>query len=180
MLEIIIDGEEFFDESSETFLTQGDVKLNLEHSLVSVSKWESYTKKPFLTNKEKTPAEILSYFYCMVLTPNVDIDVFTRLSQENLNMITRYIESPESATTFGEMPRTSTRGEIITSELIYFWMISYSIPFECQYWHLNRLFALIRICNVKNAKPQKMSRNELALRNRELNAQRRAALNTTG
>jgi len=180
MLKITIKGDEFYDETIEEFLTIGDFSLELEHSLLSVSKWESKHKKPFLSNNQKSPEETLSYIEAMIITPNYPIDTFTRLTRENINDINEYIESSESATTFGQMPERKGRGEVITSELIYYWMLSFNIPFECERWHLNRLFALIRVCNLKNSKPKKMSKGELAQRNRELNAQRRAQLGTSG
>jgi hypothetical protein len=116
----------------------------------------------------------------MILNEDFPDDIISRLSQRNLDQINAYIESKESATTFGKLPEQKARGEIITSELIYYWMVAFTIPFECETWHLNRLFALVRICNIKNSKPKKMSKSELAMRNRELNAQRRAELNTRG
>ena len=180
MLKIVIEGEEFYNEEEKTFETINDVHLELEHSLVSVSKWESIYEKPFLTPGVKSSEEIFDYIKAMVLTPNVDLDVLYTCSQKNLDKIQEYIDSNQSATTFGAMPERRGPGEIITSELIYYWIVSFNIPFECQYWHLNRLFSLIRICNIKNSKPKKMSRNELAQRNRELNAQRREKLGTSG
>ena len=145
-----------------------------------MSKWEAIYRKPFLASGTKTSEEILDYLKAMVLTPNVDLDVLYRCSQKNFDTIQEYIDSPQSATTFGSMPERRGQGEIITSELIYYWIVSFNIPFECQYWHLNRLFSLIRICNIKNSKPKRMSRTEIAQRNRELNAQRRAKLGTSG
>lgn len=180
MLKIVIEGEEFYNEEEKTFETINDVHLELEHSLVSVSKWESIYEKPFLTPGVKSSEEIFDYIKAMVLTPNVDLDVLYTCSQKNLDKIQEYIDSNQSATTFGAMPERRGPGEIITSELIYYWIVSFNIPFECQYWHLNRLFSLIRICNIKNSKPKRMSRNEIAQRNRELNAQRREKLGTSG
>lgn len=180
MLRIIIEGDETYNEEDNSFETFNDVVLDLEHSLISLSKWESQYKKPFLSTGEKTSEEIFGYIKTMVVTPNVDFDVLYRCSQSNIDKIQAYIDSSESATTFGMMPERRSPGEVITSELIYYWLVAYNIPFECQYWHLNRLFSLIRICNIKNEKPKKMSRNELAQRNRELNARRKMELNTTG
>jgi hypothetical protein len=180
MLKLIIPGTEYFNEETETFETVGDVELELEHSLVSLSKWESKFKKPFLTNDKKTANEIYCYIETMIISPIYPADALMRLSEDNINRINDYIESPESATTFGAMPDKKVKGEVITSELIYYWMVAFNIPFECEYWHLNRLFSLIRICNIKNSKPKKMSRNEIATRNRELNAIRRAQYNTKG
>jgi hypothetical protein len=180
MLRIIIEGDEYYNETTEEFMTFDDVVLDLEHSLISLSKWESKFQKPFLSSERKTTEEIYSYIKAMVLTLYVDEKVFDRISIRHLDEIQRYIDSPQSATTFGIMPERHGPKEVITSELIYYWMIAFNIPFECQNWHLNRLFSLIRICNIKNTPSKKMPRHEIAARNRELNAQRRAALGTAG
>lgn len=180
MLKLFVIGTEYFDEETETFESVGDCELELEHSLLSLSKWESRFKKPFLSNTSKSNDEIFAYVEDMILTPDYPNDIISRLNQQNLDRINDYIESKESATTFGSMPERKGRGETITSELIYYWMVAFNIPFECERWHLNRLFALIRICNIKNSKPTKMSRNEIAQRNRTLNDRRRAELNTRG
>lgn len=180
MLTILVKGNEFFNEETEEFESYGDVVLNLEHSLVSLSKWESKFEKPFLEPGQKTPYEILEYVRCMILTADFPEDVLNRLSSGNIEQINSYIESKQSATTFGEMPSKKVKGETITSELIYYWMVAFNIPFECETWHLNRLFSLVRICNLKNSKPKKMSKHEIATRNRELNAKRRAELQTSG
>lgn len=180
MLRIIIEGEEVFDEETSTFDTVNDVTVEFEHSLLSLSKWESKYQKPFLNSSEKTGEELFGYIQEMIITPDLDPDVLYRLSQKNIDCIQEYIDSKQSATTFGNMPERRGPGEVITSELIYYWMVTFNIPFECETWHLNRLFSLIRICNIKNSKPKKMSRNELAQRNRELNAERRKKLGTTG
>lgn len=182
MLKLVIEGEEFYDEETNEFSSVGDVVLELEHSLVSLSKWESEYQKPFLGPGEKTPEEILSYIKYMVTTQLDDPNVIFALTQKHLDKINAYVESPQSATTFGDMPQRGGRGEIITSELIYYWMVAFTIPFECQFWHLNRLFSLIKICNIKNDPKgsKKMPRHEIAARNRELNAKRRAELGTSG
>lgn len=180
MLRITIDEEEVFNEKDNTFATVGGVVVELEHSLISLSKWESEYQKPFLAPGEKTSEEIFGYLKAMVVTPNVGPDVLYRLTQKNVDKIQEYIDSSQSATTFGSMPERRGPGEVITSELIYYWMVAFNIPFECQHWHLNRLFALVRICNIKNSKPQKMSRHEIAQRNRELNEKRRQELGTSG
>jgi len=180
MLTIIVGAIDVFDEETQAFGTQGGDKLQLEHSLVSLSKWESIYEKPFLAINEKTSEEILAYIECMVLTINPPEDFLNKLSQENFEQINTYIESKTTATWFAEQPRAPQSREIVTSELIYYWMTVFQIPFTCETWHLNRLFTLIRICNVKQAKPKKMSRSEVAHRNRELNEQRRAQLGTTG
>jgi hypothetical protein len=180
MLKIILPAMELYDDATETFDKVDEVRVELEHSLISLSKWESKYQKPFLSNDEKTPGEILDYVFQMILTPCVDRDVLLQLTQPNLDEINRYIESKQSATTFGQMPKQTVRSEVITSELIYYWMVAFNIPFECQYWHLNRLFSLIRICNIKQQPSKKLSKHEIAMRNRDLNEQRKAQLGTKG
>lgn len=180
MLTIKIVGEEFFDETDSKFFSTEDVIIDLEHSLVSLSKWESKHEKPFLGKSDKTSEELLDYIKCMVVTKNIDPEILNRLSEKNVGEIDAYLDSKQSATTFGEMPETKGRGEIITSELIYYWMVAFNIPFECEKWHLNRLFSLIRICNIKNSKTKKMSKGALSQRYKELNAQRKAQLGTSG
>lgn len=180
MLRIIIPGKEHFNEDDNTFSTVGDVTIDLEHSLFSVSKWESEHKKPFLSGDEKTAEEIFSYILAMVQTPNIGLDQLVGLTQREFLKIQEYINSSQSATTFGEMPGRNGRSETITSELVYYWMVAFNIPFEVETWHLNRLFSLIRICNMKNSKPRKMSKHELAQRNREVNERRKKELGTRG
>src|SRR5881628_1662923 len=171
MLTIRVSAAEAFDESSQEFTTQGGTTLDLEHSLASLSKWESIHEKPFLGKESKTSEEIISYVRCMSLTDDFPEELFHRLSDTNIEAIGKYIDAKMSATWFNDQPGAPGTHEVITSELIYYWMTVFTIPFECERWHLNRLFTLIRVCNAKQAKPKKMSRSEIAQRNRELNAQ---------
>ena len=184
MLQITIPGGELWDEKKEEFVPIKDVTLTLEHSLVSLSKWEAKWCKPFLNKKEeKTTEETIDYIRCMTLTQNVDPSIYTRLSSENIKEIIEYIDNSHSATCIREnkVPGSAPHSnEIVTSELIYYWMVAYNIPFECQKWHLNRLLTLIRICNIKNQPPKKMSQRQLMSRNAALNAARRKQLHTTG
>lgn len=179
MLTLTVGGE-LFDEVKEEFLDVEPVVLQLEHSLISLSKWESKHKVPFLSTSDKTTQQTMDYIECMILNPDFPPEVLALLSREDFEKINDYIESSESATTFGKMPKTPGRGETITAELIYYWMVAFTIPFECERWHLNRLFALIRICNIKNQKPKKMSRQELSRQYHDLNQKRKAELGTSG
>lgn len=179
MLTIVVPGIEMFNDATQEFTTEGEVVLELEHSLVSLSKWESKHEKPFLGEGDKTLEEVLEYIKFMTLT-KVPEETFSRLSEENVEEINNYINAKMTATWFSEQPGTPQSREVITAELIYYWMIAFQIPFECETWHLNRLFTLIRVCNIKQSKPKKMSRAEIAARNRELNAQRRAQFKTKG
>ena len=180
MLEILVPGTELYDEVSAEFVVVDDFVLELEHSLVSLSKWESFFEKPFLGKETKTTEEVIKYIECMSLNPKIPPGVISRLSPENLDSITRYIDAKMTATWFHDQTNHAPSREIVTAELIYYWMISLNIPTEFQFWHLNRLFTLIKIFNVKNAKPKKMGRAEILARNRDLNAQRRAQMGTRG
>lgn len=180
MLQIVIESAEQWDENKQEFVYTKGQTLQLEHSLVSLSKWESKWCKAFLSKQIKTMEETIDYVKCMTLTQNVNPDVYNLLTNEHINKINRYIESPMSATKFYNDKIGSSNSEQITAELIYYWMITLNIPFECQKWHLNRLLTLIRVCSIKNAPPKKMSRREIMQRNSELNALRRKKFNTKG
>lgn len=180
MLTIIVPLAEGFDEASNEFVVSQSITLELEHSLVSLSKWEAITEKAFLGKTEKTDEETLLYVKAMTLTENVPDEVYKRLTRENIEAINTYVSAKMTATWFSSAPTQTPNRETITSELIYYWMISLNIPFECQHWHLNRLLTLIRVCNQKNAPQKKLGRREQLAKQRELNAQRKAALGTTG
>lgn len=187
MLELKINSMEIFDENTEEFINIKPVVLQLEHSLISISKWESKWHKPFLmTSNNMTRDEIIDYIRCMTISPgNIDDRVYYLLSQDHVDSIVKYIDDPMTATWFSTDKNKNVKNkEIITSELIYYWMIALQIPFECQKWHLNRLLTLVKVCNAKNEESQgttnKLSKRDLMSRNAALNAQRRAQLHSKG
>ena len=180
MLQITIPAVEQWDESVQEFVYSKPQTLQLEHSLISLSKWESKWHKPFLSKTEKTTEETIDYIRCMTLTQNVKPEVYSNLSVENILQVNEYIENPMTATTFIEDRDGKKSREIVTAELIYYWMISLNIPVEFEKWHLNRLLTLIRVCNIKNQPPKKSSRREIMSRNAALNAARKRQLNTNG
>lgn len=180
MLKIMAGATGGFDERTQEFVGVGGTPLELEHSLVSLSKWEQEFEKPFLGKDEKSPDEVVAYVRAMTLTEGVSAEVYAGLSQQNFEAINDYIDRKMTATFFYEAPGQPKSREVITSELVYYWLTVYQIPFECETWHLNRLFTLIRICNVKQSKPKKMGRGEAAEQRRQLNAQRQKQFNTKG
>ena len=180
MLRIVIPEGQLFDEKTEEFIYTKQQTLQLEHSLVSLSKWESKWCKPFLSKDTRTFEETIDYVRCMTITQNVDPNIYNFLTNKNIEDVNNYIAAPMTATWFSKNSRKSNSSEQITSELIYYWMISLNIPFECQKWHLNRLLTLIEVCNVKNQPPKKMGRKEIMSRNTALNAARRKQLNSRG
>ena len=180
MLILKLPNQEYFDQSTNTFVYTPACTLKLEHSLVSISKWESKWKKPFLKDEQKTPAEFLDYIRCMTINSDVPDEVYQLMGHENLKKIQDYIMDPATATTITDrQQRSGARQQIVTSELIYYWMLSNGIPFECEKWRLNRLITLIRICNAKG-NPQQMSRQEIYAMNAALNGARRAASGSKG
>lgn len=180
MLEIVVPETELYDEKNEEFISIKEHTLQLEHSLISISKWESKWRKPFMEKKPpKTPEQFLDYIKCMTINRNVNPLVYNSLTQKNLEDITNYIEKSQSATWFNDIDSDRSR-EIITSEIVYYWMIKANIPFECARWHFSRLITLIRIFSIKEGPQKKMSKSEILARNRALNEQRRAELNSKG
>lgn len=181
MLEIEVKAQELWDEEKEEFLYTKPATLRLEHSLISVSKWESKWRKPFLTKTEKTVEESLDYIRCMTLNIQVNSEIYYAISNDQMKLVTDYIDAPMTATTFSQFHnKQSSSAEQITSELIYYWMIALNIPIECQKWHLNRLLTLIRVCEVKNSPPEKISMTDIMRRNAELNAKRKKQFKTKG
>lgn len=169
-LEITI-SPEGWDPVKEEFVDPETKTLQLEHSLVSLSKWESKWHKPFLSKDKHTDEETVDYIRCMTITQNVDPEVYTHITDEQILQVNEYINNPMTATTF---PKERKGGQVsneqTTSELIYYWMVSFNIPAEYQKWHLNRLLTLIKVCEVKNAPNKKMSQHDIMAQNKARNA----------
>lgn len=180
MLKLFIKETECFNNKTNEFHTVKEQTLVLEHSLVSISKWESKWKVPFLHTESKTYEQVLDYVKCMTITQNVDTYVYSCLTNEHIKQIQEYIDDPMTATTFSNLEKKKGSREIITSELIYYWMVALQIPSEYQRWHINRLLTLIKICNIKNGPEKKMSKSDIFKRNKSLNAARRQAMNSKG
>lgn len=179
MLKLVVPAGELWDEKTQQFITTKEQTLQLEHSLVSLSKWESIWNKPFLSKEQMTYEETISYIQCMTMTQNVDPNVYKFINNNHIEQVRKYIESPMTATTFSDNKKGGGR-EIITNEIIYYWMVALNIPMECQKWHLNHLLTLIKVCDIKNQPAKKMSKKDLAMRNSKLNAARRSRLNSRG
>lgn len=181
MLTIIVPAGEIYNEVTNEFIYTKETTLRLEHSLVSISKWESKWKVPFLGKDRKTQEQVVDYVKCMTTTQNVSDQVYMCLSPENFDDIGKYIEDTKTATWFSDNTNRPT-SEVVTSELIYYWMTAFNIPFECQKWHLNRLLTLIKICSIKNQSndKKKMSRSAILKQNASLNKARRARSGSKG
>ena len=184
MLKITIPSRELWDERKQEFVYTKSATLQLEHSLVSISKWESKWHKSFLSPKNqanRTREEFVDYVRCMTITQNVDPEVYQHLTRANINAIHKYMQDPMSATQFASTPETRSGGDTKTAEVIYWEMITCGIPFECQKWHLNRLLKLIEVCFRKNnGSGKKMSQSDIMKRNSRINAARRKKYNTRG
>lgn len=180
MLQIVVPETELWDEEKQEFRSVKGQTLQLEHSLISVSKWESKWHKAFYSMKEKTYEEVLDYVRCMTLTQNVNPEVYACLTGESIDRIAEYIDDSMTATVFFDDKAGRMNRETMTAELIYCSMIMLNIPFECQKWHINRLLTLIRVCEMKSRPPKKMNKREIMSRNAAINAARRKRLNTKG
>lgn len=181
MLQICIPGGESWDEKNEVFIYGQDTIINLEHSLISISKWESKWHKPFTLQKLTDYSDIVDYIKCMTVTPNVNDEVYSRLTKKNIDDVLNYMGDSMTATTITEAgPKGHRNKEIVTSELIYYWMVALQIPFECQKWHINRLMTLIRICSIKNQPEKSMSKRNIMQQNAAINAARRKKLHSRG
>ena len=186
-LTITIPQQELFDEVKQEFVNVPETTLTLEHSLLSISKWESKWHKPYLDNANLTNEELLDYIRCMVIIPShLSEEILYGITQDNVQAIVNYIQNPMTATTFNERAdknKKTGKQEIVTSELIYYWMIAFQIPVKFEQWHLNRLLTLVKICQIENDpdknKKKKLTKNDL-MRRKEINAARRAALNSKG
>jgi hypothetical protein len=173
---------EAWDEEAEKFTSVGGTPVELEHSLLSLSKWESKFEKPFLTKEQKTQDETLTYIEMMAVSSNFPPGLFLHLTNENFDTVNEYLLSKQTATWFNDPQGPNARSqEVITAEIIYYWMVSLSIPFECETWHLNKLLTLIKVCNQKNQPPKKKTNmRNLAEQRRNLNAERKARMGTSG
>jgi len=180
MLQITIPATELWNGITNEFVKTKEQVLQLEHSLVSLSKWESKWCKPFMSKTEKTSEETTDYIRCMTITQNVDFDAYNGITNEIVEQVSKYIEAPMTATTFSDDKKNVINKDIITAEIIYYWMVALNIPFECQKWHLNRLLTLINVCNIKNQPKKRTPKKEIYSRNTALNAARRQSLNSTG
>lgn len=180
MLRLKIPEKELFDDEKQEFISVKAQTIQLEHSLVSLSKWESKWKKPYFSKNEKTYEETIDYVRCMTVTQNVDPNVYLCLGADQIKQINEYISDPMTATFFSDRNKPKSVGKIVTSELIYYWMIAHNIPFECQKWHLNRLVTLIKVCGLESAPPKKKSARETMAENAMLNAARKKRLRTRG
>lgn len=179
MLTITIPAIELYDDAKQEFVTSKAYTLQLEHSLVAISKWESKWCVPFLSKNDKTFAESVDYIRCMTITQNVDPTIYEILPNHVVIEVSDYINATMTATTVNSITKNHGK-EIITSEVLYYYMVALNIPFECQKWHLNRLLMLISICNIKSSPQQKMGKKETINRNKELNAARRNMTNSKG
>lgn len=182
MLQLEVPEMEFFDSSSGTFIMRPAQTLELEHSLISLSRWESKWKKPFLSEKNHDLPEIQDYIRCMTINQRgIDPEFYKTLDVGIIKQVEDYISDSHTATVITERASGRVnRNQTITSELIYSWMIANEIPFQCEKWHLNRLLTLIRICSIHNTPPKMMSKRDIYAQNRALNAKRRAALHSRG
>jgi len=177
---VIVPPSELYDEITEEFINVKGEQFQIEHSLVSLSKWESKWKKPFISKEPKTREETMDYIRCMTVTRNIDDSVYARIPGNILDEIGAYINATMTATWFSEEPNAPKSREIITAEIIYHWMIAFNIPIEFQKWHLDRLLTLIKVCSIKNQPPKKRGKQEMLAQRRALNQSRRAAFNSKG
>ena len=180
MLTILVPETELYDEKKNEFIQIKEQTLVLEHSLVSIAKWESKWKKSYLSSVNKSYDETIDYIKCMTITKNVNPLIYKSLNKEALSAIEKYINDPMTATYFYDKDERPSGPNIVTAEVVYYWMIALNIPMECQKWHFNRLITLIKVCNIKSNPGKKMSRREIITRNQALNEERKRKYNTRG
>ena len=181
MLTIVVPASEVYNELTNEFSYTNETTIRLEHSLVSISKWEAKWKIPFLGRGEMTHEQLMDYVKYMTISQNVPEEVYRFLTKSNYDEIGEYIKDPMTATWFSDTSNKSSGREIITSERIYYWMVAYNIPFECQKWHLNRLLTLVKICSIENSKDSnKMSKSAIMRQNSALNKARRSKYKSKG
>lgn len=180
MLKIHVPPKEWYDEKRNEFISFDGADIELEHSLYSISEWESKWEKPFAKDSAMKRVEFLDYVRCMALN-KVDKLAYLSLTNKNVADINNYIKARHTATWFQKTNAPNgRRSETITSELVYYWMIEHGIPFSCDRWNFNRLMTLIEVCNRKNSKPGKRNQNDMLLEQHRLNMERRKRLNTNG
>lgn len=180
MLQVVIPEVELFDDQTQTFISIKETKLNLEHSLISLSKWESKWHKPFLDDADKTTEEIMDYIRCMTTNSNVNPSVYLGITSRIINEVDDYIHDPMTATWFNDPDQKRQSRQIITSEVLYGWMVQFGIPFECEKWHLNRLITLIRVCTINNSPKKKMPMKKVVEDRKALNEKRKQEMKTKG
>lgn len=181
MLQITIPAERGFNEITEEFVSFPAVTLRLEHSLISIQKWEAKWHKSYLNNKEFTAEEQLDYIRCMSIDSNFDASIFNRLRISDYEKIRDYIANPMTATVIHRRKdQSSSSGQFVTAELIYYWMTEFGIPFECNKWHINQLLTLIEVCSIKQSPGKKMNKREAAMMRAAANESRRKRLGTRG
>lgn len=180
MLTLDIKGREYYDSDKEEFFKVPDTRITLEHSLISISKWESEFERPFMKDDVKSQDELLYYIKCMAVDCVVNDDILLSFSQNDYDTLKQYMAKNMTATTISNSNNNKRNRDIITSEVLYYRMIALQIPFECQYWHINRLLMLINVCSLKNEPGKKLNKADLANQNRAINAARRNKLGTSG
>lgn len=155
------------------------VRLQFEHSLRSLSKWESKNKIAFLAGREKTPAQMVDYYRCMLLSPE-DPDLVYLLDPSQMEELTNYINENQTASSVPNEGPTQYNPETTTSELVYFWMTALKINWEAQDWHFSRLMMLVQITSYKQQPPKKRNPREVLSDMRRENERRKKLFNTSG
>lgn len=176
MLELHISETELWDPVSEKFLLVKEQSLPLEHSLLSISKWEEKWHKPMplINNERLSGDEFLDYVRCMTISRNPDPLVYRCITAREVEAIMAYINDPHTATWFGNEKSGGNDKRPLTTELIYHLMFAFGVSKECEKWHLNRLMTQLRVEYEESKPSKKKTPAEIAERHRMLNAKRRA------